>query len=44
MSLHTQDFEYVKTNIDPKGIDVSSRAGSAIIGNGNSNHGKNHYL
>ena len=40
MSLHTQDFEYVKTNNDSKGVESSSRLGGSINGNGHQQQGK----
>ena len=43
MSLHTQDFEYVKTNNDSKGVEGSARLGGSVIGNGHSLHGKIEY-
>ena len=43
MSLHTQDFEYVKTDNASKGVEGSARLGGPVIGNGHSQHGKNDY-
>ena len=41
MSLHTQDFEYVRTtNNDSKGVETYSRGGASLLGNGHSHQGK----
>ena len=43
MSLHTQDFEYVKTDNASKVVEGSARLGGSVIGNGHSQHGKTDY-